>query len=131
MHVSIVNALLCLCRVDKFEESKENKLEYTEVFNTYTTFVESSIEKYLSSKIPVGATMVWNSLLCYVLYACVYIIYSRCAFLCANSTQGFNMKKFERLVAERQGTVQSPCFLRALDPACSFVPKLTYSTRCF
>ncbi len=47
--------------IDKFEESKENKLEYTEVFNTYTTFVESSIEKYLSSKIPVSAA--WKTAL--------------------------------------------------------------------
>lgn len=39
--------------LDKFEESKENKLEYTEIFDQYTTFVESSLEKYLSSKISV------------------------------------------------------------------------------
>lgn len=71
-----------MCRIDKFEESKENKLEYTEVFNTYTTFVESSIEKYLSSKIPVGATMVWNSTLFSVMCECAYIISSMlCVFV--------------------------------------------------
>jgi hypothetical protein len=43
---------------DKFEESKENKLEYTEIFGQYTNFVESSIEKHLSSKIPVRCNVI-------------------------------------------------------------------------
>lgn len=40
---------------DKFEESKENKLEYTDVFDAYTTLVEKSLEEYLTKKIPVHA----------------------------------------------------------------------------
>lgn len=45
---------------DKFEESKENKLEYTEVFNQYTSFVESSIEKFLSSRIAVSKALLFH-----------------------------------------------------------------------
>lgn len=41
---------------DKFEESKENKLEYTEVFDSYTTMVEKSLEDRLSMKISVSET---------------------------------------------------------------------------
>mmetsp|Transcript_87725 Transcript_87725/g.171569 ORF Transcript_87725/g.171569 Transcript_87725/m.171569 type:complete len:175 (+) Transcript_87725:149-673(+) len=60
---------------DKFEESKENKLEYTEVFNQYTTLVESYLENYLSSKIA-----------------------------------GFDMKRFERLMSERQDSLSGEAF---------------------
>ena len=76
--------------VDKFEESKENKLEYTEVFTSYTSFVESSLEKHLSSKIPVNLNDV------------VFIF----CLDCINTyirVQGFTMAKFERFVMERRG----------------------------
>lgn len=39
--------------VDKFEESKENKLEYTVVFDSYTSVVEKALEDRLSAKISV------------------------------------------------------------------------------
>mmetsp|Transcript_21588 Transcript_21588/g.37298 ORF Transcript_21588/g.37298 Transcript_21588/m.37298 type:complete len:192 (-) Transcript_21588:61-636(-) len=41
---------------DKFEESKENKLEYTVVFDSYTAVVEKALEDRLSAKIS-GFTM--------------------------------------------------------------------------
>jgi hypothetical protein len=39
-------------KTDKFEETKENKLEYTEIFNNYTRMVEEIIGKALAEKIP-------------------------------------------------------------------------------
>jgi hypothetical protein len=40
--------------IDKFEESKENKLEYTTIFNEYSNMVEKELEIFLTRKIPVG-----------------------------------------------------------------------------
>jgi len=37
---------------ENFEEGKENKLEYTTTYNSYTTMVENALETFLSQKIP-------------------------------------------------------------------------------
>jgi ADP-ribosylation factor-like protein 2-binding protein len=42
----------CEQHCDTFEETKENKLEYTEIFNDYTRMVEDIIGRALAEKIP-------------------------------------------------------------------------------
>lgn len=39
---------------DKFEESKENKIEYTPVFEEYTHAIETMIDQTLKQKVPVS-----------------------------------------------------------------------------
>lgn len=39
--------------LDIFEDVKENKLEYTEIFNNYTKMIEDVISKTLTQKIEV------------------------------------------------------------------------------
>lgn len=46
---------ILLSFIGVFEESKENKLEYTDVFTAYTNMVETTLEQYLSSRIPVSS----------------------------------------------------------------------------
>lgn len=40
--------------IDKFEESKENKLEYTPLHHEYCDLLESMIENKLKQRIPVS-----------------------------------------------------------------------------
>lgn len=49
---------------DLFEESKENKLEYTDVFTAYTNMVETALEQFLSSRIPVSLIVAVGALFC-------------------------------------------------------------------
>ena len=72
--------------IDKFEESKENKLEYTEVFNNYTKLVERSIEQYLSDKIPVSK----ECTACFLVYKpytsnLLSLVNDSCIFVCRAS----------------------------------------------
>jgi hypothetical protein len=39
--------------LESFEEGKENKLEYTQTFDAYTTLVEKYLEEVLSSRLQV------------------------------------------------------------------------------
>lgn len=78
---------------DKFEESKENKLEYTEVFDSYTGMVEKSLEDRLSKKISVSMQ--------YITYVFVCGAYLPVNVL----VQGFTMDKLERIVVEKKGTI--------------------------
>lgn len=39
--------------LDKFTDSEENKIEYTELFQTYTVIIEKSLDDELTAKIPV------------------------------------------------------------------------------
>ncbi|PRP85320.1 ADP-ribosylation factor-like protein 2-binding protein-like [Planoprotostelium fungivorum] len=43
----------------EFEESSENKLSYTAVFNQYTSLLEQHIEKHLKSILPPWFSMSW------------------------------------------------------------------------
>ena len=39
---------------DKFSESEENKVQYTELFLEYTEIIEKALDEELTSKIPVS-----------------------------------------------------------------------------
>lgn len=70
-----------------FEETKENKLEYTELFQNYTKLIENNLEDMLKSKLPVRFHHVH----------CILLL------LLAISIKGFNMDKLERLLVDRKG----------------------------
>lgn len=42
--------------LEKFSNSEENKVEYTELFQTYTTIIETTLDQQLTAKIPVSRT---------------------------------------------------------------------------
>jgi hypothetical protein len=48
----------CLCSfsLEKFSETEENRLEYTDLFQTYTNMVEEMLQRKLNEKIPVSIT---------------------------------------------------------------------------
>jgi hypothetical protein len=60
--VRVLSAIVCPCPIDchgycptdKFEESKENKLEYMELFEQYTSLIEQMIEDHLTARVPVS-----------------------------------------------------------------------------
>jgi The ARF-like 2 binding protein BART len=45
---------LNVLQIDKFSDSEENKIEYTELFQAYTMIIEKSLDVELKAKMPVS-----------------------------------------------------------------------------
>lgn len=53
--------LLNVLQIEKFTDSEENKIEYTELFQAYTIIIEKSLDLELKAKIPVSFIGAWNA----------------------------------------------------------------------
>mmetsp|Transcript_1762 Transcript_1762/g.1908 ORF Transcript_1762/g.1908 Transcript_1762/m.1908 type:complete len:173 (-) Transcript_1762:1440-1958(-) len=47
-----IQKAFCDEHCEKFSNSEENKVEYTELFQTYTTIIETTLDQQLTAKIP-------------------------------------------------------------------------------
>jgi The ARF-like 2 binding protein BART len=87
---------LLLWLADKFTDGEENKIEYTDLFQTYTIIIEKSLDDELKAKIPVSMNI------CNTYYTIIHLsvsaTHSNALFI-----QDFDMTKFEALLVDRKG----------------------------
>ena len=89
-------SLLLLWFADKFADGEENKIEYTDLFQTYTIIIEKSLDDELKAKIPVSFNI------CNTYKVIMYWSLSATHFN-ALFIQDFDMTKFEALLVDRKG----------------------------
>lgn len=81
---------------DKFTDGEENKIEYTDLFQTYTIIIEKSLDDELKAKIPVSFNICNN-------YKIVMCLSVPATHFNALFVQDFDMTKFEALLVDRKG----------------------------